>query len=113
MDADEPVQRDDAKSDASSSSSDGSDNESEMDFENEEKAIQGVIGKWDPGTSELEGENVQFARHKVSRCIHVMHDETGISFKCGRRMATTYLVLDEKPTFMHPLCNTCFRPEGQ
>ena len=83
-----------------------------LDFENEEKAIQGVIGKWDPGTPELDLENARFARHRVSRCIHVMQDESESHFKCGRRMAATYLVLDEKPSFMHPLCNTCFRPEG-
>ena len=62
---DDTGQRDEAKSDASSSSSDGSDNESELDFENEEKAIQGVIGKWDPGTSELGLESARFARHRV------------------------------------------------
>ena len=63
---DDTGQRDEAKSDASSSSSDGSDNESELDFENEEKAIQGVIGKWDPGTPELDLENARFARQSFA-----------------------------------------------
>ena len=57
-----PEERSEAKSDASSSSSDGSDNESELDFDNEEVAIQGVIGKWDPGTADLGDAGVQFAR---------------------------------------------------
>ena len=103
---------DDAKSDASSSSSDGSDNESEVDHDKEEKAIKEVVGKWDPGIADVGDSQVQFARHKISRCIHVMQDEAGSNFKCGRRMVATYLVLPEKPDFMHPLCNTCFRPDG-
>ena len=103
--------QEDAKSDASSSSSDGSDNESEIDFESEETAITKVVGEWDPGVSDLGDAEAQFARHKVSRCIHMMQDEAGNSFKCGRRMSNTYLLLETKPTFMHPLCNTCFRPD--
>ena len=100
------------KSEASSSSSDGSDNESVVDHEVEEAAIKKVVGKWDPGVADLGDLNLQHARHKISRCIHVMQDETGSHFKCGRRMAATYVVLSEKPDFMHPLCNSCFRPES-
>jgi hypothetical protein len=104
--------REDAKSDASSSSSDGSENESEADFETKEAAIAGVVGRWDPGLADLGDVEVRFARHKLSRCMHALQDETGTSFKCGRRMGHTYLLLEEKPDFMHPLCNTCFRPDG-
>eukprot|EP00435_Cladocopium_sp_Y103_P057781 s503_g20.t1 len=102
----------DRKSEASSSSSDGSDNESEVDHEGEENAMKEVVGKWDPGIIDLGDAPVQFARHNVSRCIHVMQDESGMLFKCGRKMTHTYIVLPEKPSFMHPLCNTCFRPDS-
>ena len=105
-------EREEAKSDASSSSSDGSDNESEVDFESEEAAITEVVGKWDPRAEDLGETDARYARHKVSRCIHVMQDEAGNSFKCGRRMSHTYLLMEHKPSFMHPLCTTCFRPDG-
>ena len=104
--------REEAKSDASSSSSDGSDNESQVDFETEEAAITEVVGKWDPRSDDLGETDARFARHKVSRCIHIMQDEAGHNFKCGRRMSNTYLLMENKPAFMHPLCSTCFRPEG-
>jgi hypothetical protein len=53
---------------------------------------------------------VLFARHKLSRCIHSLQDETGTCFKCGRGMS--YKLVKRKPDFVHPLCNTCFRPDG-
>eukprot|EP00435_Cladocopium_sp_Y103_P055129 s946_g18.t1 len=102
----------DRKSEASSSSSDGSDHESDVDHGAEENAMKEVVGKWDPGIIDLGDAPVQFARHNVSRCIHVMQDESGMLFKCGRKMIHTYIVLPEKPSFMHPLCNTCFRPDS-
>ena len=106
---DEEANLDDARSDASSSSSDGSENESEIDPEPEEAAIKEIVGKWDPGLENLDDEGICFARHKISRCIHVMQDEAGNLFKCGRRLGTAYVTLEEKPAFMHPLCNICFR----
>ena len=106
---DEEANLDDARSDASSSSSDGPENESEIDPEPEEAAIKEIVGKWDPGLENLDEEGICFARHKISRCIHVMQDEAGNLFKCGRRMGTAYVTLEEKPAFMHPLCNICFR----
>jgi len=84
--------REDAKSDASSSSSDGSENESEADFETEEAAIAGVVGKWDAWPTLETPKEVLFARHKLSRCIHSLQDETGTCFKCGRGMSHTHLL---------------------
>ena len=110
---DEEANLDDARSDASSSSSDGSENESEIDPEPEEAAIKEIVGKWDPGLENLDDEGICFARHKISRCIHVMQDEAGNLFKCGRRMGTAYVTLREAsfhaPTLQHMFQMTAWR----
>ena len=48
-------------------------------------------------------------RHLVSRCIHVVEDESGTSTKCGRMISARYVRLIERPRFMHPVCSTCFK----
>ena len=100
--------REDAKSDASSSSSNGSQNESEADFDRRSCHCRsgGEMGR----VADLGDAEVLFARHKLSRCIHSLQDETGTCFKCGRGMS--YTLVKRKPDFVHPLCNTCFRPDG-
>eukprot|EP00435_Cladocopium_sp_Y103_P070813 s975_g36.t1 len=92
------------------SSSTATDNEEEMDHEVNEEACKTVVGKWQPEqTFEAEGEVAVYVRNKVSRCIHAMADEAGAELKCGRRMSASYEILDAKPVFMSPACNTCFK----
>ena len=97
--------------DSSESSSEDSADESEPDDEIDELACKRVVGSWDPEGGMVFSDDVKFARHRVSRCIHVFEDEGGTHLRCGRRLASTYVILLEKPAFMHPLCNTCFKSE--
>lgn len=90
------------------SSSTGTEDEEDIDCEDDEKACGRVIGQWQP-EKELSGDEATYVRNKISRCIHVMADEAGAEFKCGRRMSVSYDVLDKKPTFFSPACNVCFR----
>ena len=92
----------------SESSSSGSENEEETHHESEESACEKLLGQWQPATVEPMEEKV-FVRHRISRCIHALADETGLEFVCGRRMSQSYDVLEPKPSFCHPVCQTCFR----
>ena len=92
----------------SDSSSSGSENEEELHPEGEEAACEKVLGKWHPVTNEIEEEAV-FVRHRISRCIHILADETGLEFLCGRKMSQSYDVLEPKPAFCHPACQLCFK----
>ena len=92
----------------SDSSSSGSENEEETHHESEESACEKLLGQWQPATVEPMEEKV-FVRHRISRCIHALADETGLEFVCGRRMSQSYDVLEPKPSFCHPVCQTCFR----
>ena len=96
---------DDADSERSSSHDSGS--EEEINPEEEERVVSEMVGKWAPKGSDLEGQ--QFARHKVSRCIHSISDETGLTLTCGRTVNSRYIILLAKPSFMHPVCSGCFK----
>ena len=84
----------------------GSASEEDDDPTIEEKAVGKVVGTWNPvGASDV----IPLGRHFVSRCIHVVEDESGTSTKCGRMISTRYVRLIERPRFMHPVCSTCFK----
>ena len=99
----------DEDQDLSSSSSEGSEDESEEDFEEEERSIKSVVGRWDPRGAPSDPDALRYARHKISRCIHMVEDESGMALRCGRRLGSSYMTLLERPAFLHPLCSTCFR----
>jgi len=92
----------------SESSSSGSENEEEVHPEGEELACERVLGKWQP-LAEPPSEESVFVRHRISRCIHIMADEAGLEFICGRKMSASYDVLEPKPSFCHPACQLCFK----
>ena len=94
-------------SSSESSSSRGSDSEEDTNHEEAEALNSELVGEWSP--KEMERTGRHYARHKVSRCIHAMADETGLTFVCGRAVSTRYIVLLSKPAFMHPVCNACFK----
>ena len=96
--------------DDGASSSTATENEEEVDCEGEETACQNVVGAWQPEKS-LDVEGAVYARNKLSRCLHVMADEAGSEFKCGRRMSASYDLLQSKPSFMSPACNMCFKAQ--
>ena len=99
------AQDDDTESDTSSSR--GSASEEDANPDEEETAVSELVGKWAPTGAEREGQ--QYARHRVSRCIHSISDESGLTFTCGRSVNNRYIILLTKPSFMHPICSGCFR----
>ena len=73
----------------------------------EEAVVSELVGHWAPPTTGTADQ--QYARHRVSRCIHAIRDESGLNFTCGRVVSNRYVILLTKPAFMHPLCSGCFR----
>ena len=97
-----------ADSDDGQSSSTATEDEEDVDCEGDEEACRKVIGPWQPEKA-FGDDGETYVRNKISRCIHVMADEGGAEFKCGRRMSVSYDVLPMKPAFFSPACNVCFR----
>ena len=95
-------------------SSEGSGDEELHDAEQEEMAVEKVTGAWQlhKETSWMRLAAVYF-RHKTSRCIHVLQDESGSDFLCGRRISAHYIRLERKPEFLHPVCTMCERAVGR
>ncbi len=48
-------------------------------------------------------------RNVSTRYIHIIADEAGARFRCGREVTTSYFQLAEKPKFCTPQCRQCFR----
>ena len=103
----DPTQPTDDNDDGSSSSTD-TDNEEDANCEVEEEACRNVVGAWKP-ERDLDMDGAVYVRNKLSRCIHVIADEAGAEFKCGRRMSVSYETLEAKPAFFSPACNMCFK----
>ena len=91
----------------SGSSTEGSSDEEDARASDVEAAVDRVVGPW-ADEHQLSADAI-FVRNQVSRCIHVMRDEAGSHLKCGRKMSTKFELLPEKPAFMNPVCNTCFK----
>ena len=89
------------------SSSRGSGSEEDCNHDEEEAVVAEMVGTWAPKGTDAPGQ--QFARHRVSRCIHTMSDESGTHFSCGRSVSNRYIILLAKPSFMHPVCSGCFK----
>ena len=53
-------------------SSRGSASEEKVNHHEEEAVVSELVGKWDP--KGLDASSQQFARHRISRCIHSMAD---------------------------------------
>eukprot|EP00435_Cladocopium_sp_Y103_P013914 s2855_g3.t1 len=92
------------------SSSESSGDEEQHDVEQEESAVDTVARAWqlnkDTGWMAL---SAVYFRHKSSRCIHVLQDESGANFLCGRSISVHYVRLERRPEFLHPVCTTCER----
>ena len=90
------------------SSSESSGDEECKDQGRDEAAIDMVAGKWqcNKGTA-LTVLSAVYFRHQSSGCIHVLLDEGGAQFTCGRRISAAYERLPRAPAFMHPFCSTC------
>ena len=91
------------------SSSEESNDESEPEHDALESAIETVIGRWSPMVSLDSDSSVVFARHSLSRMLHVAADETLDRFMCGRELSPLYVKLDSKPKVFHPMCTQCLK----
>ena len=89
------------------SSSRDSASEEEVNPDEDEQVASEMVGSWAPKGAEMAGQ--QFARHRVSRCIHAISDEAGLTLTCGRQVSNRYVILLVKPSFMHPVCSGCFK----
>ena len=99
--------------------SDPSDSEDSQDEEDAyvghqatENAVDHVVGAW----NELAGledvgldHTAELFRNKFTRYIHVVSDEAGNKFRCGRDINDKYVQMDTKPKFRSPQCSQCFR----
>ena len=90
------------------SSSESSQDEECKDQGRDEAAIDRVAGRWQCNReTSLTSLAAVYFRHQSSRCIHILLDESGAQFSCGRRISTAYERLPKAPAFAHPLCSTC------
>ena len=89
--------------DLSESSSEDSQDEEQLDATDEEDAVESVVGRWGP-----DAEGDPLARHKQSRYLHRVRDESGTHTKCGRALSLRFEVLAQRPSFLHPVCAMCF-----
>ena len=97
---------DDSKDVESTSSSGDSQDEEDADHSADEAAAEKVAGTWG---GELGADSSVYFRHRVSRCLHVTSDETGMLFRCGRMVTGQYDKCHDVPKFLHPSCTSCFR----
>lgn len=94
----------------SDGSSESSADEEDKDVVGDEEAIEEVAGSFQSNGSVPWTELAAvFFRHKASRCIHVLMDEGGADFLCGRKISCSYERLAKRPVFIHPMCSTCER----
>ena len=90
------------------SSSESSEDEEDNEPEAVEAAVDEMAGSWQQHADDpWDLPGAAFYRHLTSRCIHVLQDEAGLEFLCGRPVTATYVALTSRPKFMHPTCNTC------
>ncbi|MEM1009483.1 MAG: hypothetical protein AAGJ35_10790, partial [Myxococcota bacterium] len=73
-------------------SSESSLDEEDHDCEVDEKAIDAVAGVWQGNANTLwTSLAAVYFRHRSSRCIHILKDEAGNEFLCGRRISSAYI----------------------
>ena len=92
------------------SSSESSCDEEDNDQAEDEDAIDRIAGAWQ-GNRDTPWASISavYFRHSTSRCIHVLQDESGSDFCCGRRISVAYVRLPKRLDFLHPMCSTCER----
>ncbi|CAE7329213.1 SLC24A2 [Symbiodinium sp. CCMP2592] len=92
------------------SSSEDSADEEHPDRELDEAAEAEALGRWH-GRVDLAklGESPQFYRHTLSRVLHLLAEEGGTTFKCGRTITAAYENLVDMPRVLYPRCKQCFR----
>ena len=100
--------KDNGLSDDDSSSVDSAD-EDRPDHAELEAAEEVVIGRWDGGVDiEKLPSDSSFARHNISRIIHVYDGGSAGRFCCGRETSLSYGRLESRPQNLVPVCKQCF-----
>ena len=91
------------------SSSCPSADEEEVDHSGDEASLEQEL-EWH-GKVDLDRVNSvnAFFRHKQSRVIHVLSDEGGTHFGCGRPTSAQYHKCSSRPRILHPRCKQCFK----
>ena len=91
------------------SSSCPSADEEEVDHSGDEACLEQAL-EW-TGKVDLHRlrEVDAFFRHKQSRVIHVLCDEGGTHFGCGRPTSSQYHKCSARPKVLHPRCKQCFK----
>ena len=95
------------KAESDESSSEDSEDEEEPQQVVTEQAADDIVGEWNGHVDEEEVVGAILFRHVMSRVIHVIADESGTHFKCGRNVTKGYSTC-QRPTIMNPLCKQCF-----
>ena len=78
-----------------------------------ERALDHVVGVWNEhATLESLGarDDVPLYRNRFTRYIHMLSEEGGTWFKCGREINDKYEEIHIRPKFMSPQCTQCWRP---
>ena len=97
---------------SSSSSEDSCDEEDRADdMDKEEEAQECILDPWsEHATNVAAGVSVpDLFRNKQTRYIHVIADESGDRFRCGRTLSEAYTQLGSEPKFCTPQCKQCFK----
>ena len=94
-------------------SEDSRDDEHAFEEQNmNEAAMDHVVGSWNEhATLEALGvqEDAPLFRNRFTRYIHLLSEEGGNKFRCGREINNKYEELEIRPKFMSPQCSQCFR----
>ena len=91
-----------------SSSSEGSEEEEDPEHEQLERAQDHIM---QPFSGNIDGSKLAclvYFRNPASRVIHVVSDEIGLNFTCGRDINRPYINLGGKPKILHPTCKQYF-----
>ena len=108
-DSEAQFQRDAEGSDLSASTENSEDEEDNAsDLRDEEAAANQLLDPWPKADLSEEALNRPCARHRNSRILHQVRDESGSQLKCGKQLSTNTEVLSDRPSFMFPLCRRCY-----
>ena len=78
------------------------------DHEAFETAAEEICDDWRGPSAEDGSVRAPMVRHKLSRLIHCLLDDSGNTLRCGRKLSKNYTRLAASPRFMHPTCSRCF-----
>ena len=74
-----------------------------------EQSLEEVAAPWAELPVDPSDAGQIYIRHRVSRKLHRLADESGAKLKCGRPCSVKYEHLVNRPRFMEDLCSACFK----